>query len=148
MTLQKVGHRLQKGQGQDWQKSDTTKFNDRLQKTTKFTNRLQELALVVVYLALLLFMMCTLLPNQDTFLIGKSVTFFSAAWNVRHSAHLGVEYFSHAPLIPVFVVQVTSSLCTTMCALLPNWDTFLIGKSVTSLSTFQTTKVCSVRFFH
>jgi hypothetical protein len=43
--------------------------------------------------------MFALFPNWDTFLIGKSVTFFSAAHIVRNIVLLGREHVSHALLI-------------------------------------------------
>ena len=54
------------------------------------------------------------------FLIKKSVTFFSAAHNVRHSAHLGWELFPtlHGPVL--LVAFLVLSLFMTMCALFPN----------------------------
>jgi hypothetical protein len=82
--------------------------------------------------------MFALFPNWDTFLIGKSVPFFSAAHIVRNIAHLGREHVSHAPVDSIVCCLGHDRRCARQCSHYFLIGTrVLIGKSVTSVPTFS-----------
>ena len=80
------------------------------------------------------------------FLIKKGVTLFSAAQNVRHSAHLGAEMFPTLFGLLVLIVYLVLSLFMTMCALFPHLESdYIISETWYKVRFFSIQKfvVCA-----